>query len=492
MLPRLALLALLALTSTACASGARPLTTTPAPYGASDGPAGGRFSALERTADEALASLNGGEDAGLSDDAARDLGRSLGMPASAAEAVDVEASWDIEVEPYVEHERVEHYVKLFGGSSRSYFAERLHRGTRYESMIRGKLRDAGLPEDLFYLALIESGFEPHAYSRAAAVGLWQFMTTTARGVGLRVDWWVDERRDPVRSTDGAIRYLGWLQKEFGSLYLAAAAYNGGPGRVSRGLAKHADDLAEADGEDRFFALAETGYLRAETKNYVPQLIAAALIAKNPAQYRIALEEPLPPLTYDSVRVGPATPLAAVASAAGVPLADIRELNPHFLRGITPPGDSAVVRVPSPRALAFQSRFAELPKAERTAFERVTSRTGGRLSAIAKAHGRTERQLSWYNPSLKRQKNGLLVGGQTVLVPTAAAVAGALDIPDPAVERYGSSAPAPRVHVVKAGDNLDRIAKRYSTTVKQLRAANKLKSDVIRPGQRLRVDAARAS
>ena len=168
-------------------------------------------------------------------------------------------------------------------------------------MIRAKMKAGGLPEDMYYLALVESGFDPHAYSRAAAVGMWQFMTSTARDMGLRVDRWVDERRDPVRSTGAAVRFIRGLREEFGSLYLAAAAYNGGPGRVSRGLARYADDLEGTPGDDAFFVLAEKDYLRNETREYVPQLIAAALIAKEPTRYGMTLHA-LPPFAYDSVTV----------------------------------------------------------------------------------------------------------------------------------------------------------------------------------------------
>ena len=177
---------------------------------------------------------------------------------------------------------------MFSGRSRERIADRLERGSRYEPMIRAKMKAGGLPEDMYYLALVESGFDPHAYSRAAAVGMWQFMTSTARGMGMRVDWWVDERRDPVRSTAAAVRFLRGLRDQFGSLYLAAAAYNGGPGRVSRGLARYADDLENTAGDDAFFVLAEKDYLRNETREYVPQLIAAALIAKEPTRYGMTI------------------------------------------------------------------------------------------------------------------------------------------------------------------------------------------------------------
>jgi membrane-bound lytic murein transglycosylase D len=164
-------------------------------------------------------------------------------------------TWDIEVSPYESHERVEYFVGRFTGAAKESFELALERQSRYAPMIHERLRAGGLPEDMIYLPLIESWYDPHAYSRAAAVGMWQFMTSTAKSVGLRVDWWVDERRDPVRATDGAVIFLNRLRESFGSVYLAAAAYNGGPGRVSRGLTRHASALEDAEGEAQFFALA---------------------------------------------------------------------------------------------------------------------------------------------------------------------------------------------------------------------------------------------
>jgi len=211
------------------------------------------------------------------------------------DSIGEEPVWDIDVRSYETHDRVEHYVELFSSKARERFEQRLSRGTRYDPMIRAKLRAGGLPEDLTFLALVESGYDPHAYSRAAAVGMWQFMSSTARALGLRVDWWMDERRDPARATDGAVRYLNELQRQFGSLYLATAAYNGGPGRISRGLSRFADELDGRDGEDRFFALAEQNYLRDETKNYVPQIIAAALVGKFPQRYGLTIDSVAPSL-----------------------------------------------------------------------------------------------------------------------------------------------------------------------------------------------------
>ena len=398
-------------------------------------------------------------------------------------------TWDIDVRSYEGHRRVEYYVNAFTGSARQRFISRLEKGSRYEPMIREKLRAGNIPEDMYYLALVESGFDQHAYSRAAAVGMWQFMTATARGTGLRVDWWVDERRDPVRSTDAAVKFLGWLREQFGSLYLAAAAYNGGPGRVARGLSRLGEDDA-ATGDDAFFALAENDYLRGETKNYVPQLIAAALIAKEPARYGMTLRT-LPPFAYDSVLVPASTPLAAIARASGAPLDSIRELNPQVLRGVTPPGARFRARVPVGHAAGFDSALASLEPSVRSAFTRVETKKGQTLASIASKAGFSARQLKWYNPKVATLKSGRLRPGQIVLVPSRAVVGAALDVPDPAIERYGSSTRAgARTHVVRRGETLGGIAKRYGTTVSAIVRLNRLKKQVIHPGQELLVRPAR--
>lgn len=404
---------------------------------------------------------------------------------SSSHTGDDEATWDIDVDSYVTQKQVARYVDLFLGSSRTRFVERLQRGKQYEPMIRETFRTAGIPEDMYYLALVESGYDPQAYSRAAAVGMWQFMSSTARGVGLRVDWWVDERRDPVKSTGAAARFIRDLQGQFGSLYLAAAAYNGGPGRVSRGLKKFDDDLADVSGEDCFFALAEQDYLRAETKNYVPQLIAAALLGKAPARYGLTVDS-VAPFAYDTVDVPPSTPLAAVARAAGVTTKDVQLLNGQILRGLTPPDAHVSLRIPAGTGAFFADSFAALDSMDRRAFTTVKTRKGETFAAIAKKHGLEPRQLQWYNRTLGAKKGRLPVG-QTVLIPSAAVVDAAFDIPDPSIERYGTSAASSSrsgrvTHVVRRGETLGGIAKRYGTSVSTLTRLNGLKRSVIYPGQ----------
>jgi len=379
---------------------------------------------------------------------------------------------------------VARYIQLFSGAAKERIQSRLAKGTQYEAMIRKKMREGGLPEDMYYLALVESGFDPNAYSRAAAVGMWQFMTSTGRDMGLRIDWWIDERRDPFKSTNAAVRFIKGLNDQFGSLYLAAAAYNGGPGRIARGLSRYADDLEGTSGDDLFFALADKDYLRDETREYVPQLIAAALIGKEPERYGMAFEK-LPAISYDSVRVGPATPLAAIAHAAAVDLLAVLDLNSHILRGMTPPADSFFVRVPAGRADGFTVAFSALPTSEKLGFWTMVSKKGQSLASVGLQEGLSARQLELYNPGLKTLRSGKLVGGQTLRIPSAAAVRGAASVPDPAIERYSSSSRGTtKTHVVKSGETLRAIAQKYHTTSTALMKANGLKRSLIFAGQSL--------
>jgi len=414
---------------------------------------------------------------------------SAGLVYSMTEAADaptpaflVAPSWDIEVKEYLSHDRVEFYVRRFTGSARPTIVSWMQRGQRYEPMIRKTFRAAGIPEDMYYLGLVESGYDTHAYSRAAAVGMWQFMTATARGVGLRVDWWVDERRDPMKSTKAAARFLSSLRDQFGgSLYLAAAAYNGGPARVSRGLTRYAGDVGHSEGDDQFFALAETRALRSETSNYVPQLIAAAAIGKEPWKYGIRLE-PVVPYAYDSVLVPPATAVAVLTIVTGAPLDSLREHNPHLLRGATPPEGQTWVRVPLGYAPeSFANDFLAIPDSVRAAWTRVKAKKATTLATMAKAHGMTATQLRWYNPKLKGTK---IAAGAVINVPTKLAISGAFAVADPSVERYGAAVNG--VHVVRKGETLSHIAARNGTTVSRLMSLNGLKKNVIFPGQAIRV------
>ncbi|HEX6533991.1 MAG TPA: LysM peptidoglycan-binding domain-containing protein [Gemmatimonadaceae bacterium] len=468
----------------ACHAGRPAPAPTPAPAPPTEGTNAAGSAGSDTTAGAARADTTDVAPPEVTGEAVKIFGDSVGVAAddAAADAAEPEKpTWDIDVRSFETHKRVEYFIDRYQHAAHDRFGSWLQRGGRYEPMIRTKLHAAGLPEDLTYLALIESGYDPHAYSSAAAVGIWQLMTSTAKDVGLRVDWWVDERRDPVRATDGAIKFLGWLNDQFGSLFLAAAAYNGGPGRISRGLTRYADELEGQTGDEAFFALAEKDYLRAETKDYVPRLIAAALIAKDPKRYGFDIT-PDAPFTYDSVRVGPATPLAAVAEAARASVSEIVDLNPEILRGMTPPGDSFTVRVPVGAAAGFDSAFAALPIADRVAYTRQHTRRGDTFMSLARRAGVSVRELRWYNPKLRPNRHGRFATGETVLFPKHTVVAAALNVPDPSIERYGSSSGTVASHVVRRGESLGLIAERYHTTVASLKRLNGLKKTVIYPGQ----------
>jgi len=393
-------------------------------------------------------------------------------------------TWDIDVKSYEGTSSVGRYLTRFTGSGREYIQSRLSIGTRYEPMIRRELREGGIPEDMYYLALVESGFDPNAYSRAAAVGMWQFMASTGRGMGLRVDWWVDERRDPVRSTKAAVEFIRGLRDQFGSIYLAAAAYNGGPGRVAKGLEKFADDFDGTAGDDLFFALVDKNAFRNETREYVPQIIAAALIAKDPAHYGVTIE-PKAPFAYDSALVPALTSLASVARAAGASIEDLKTLNPQILRGMTPPKGATMLRLPLGSGRVFDSVFATTSDSERLGARVVRTKAKDTPEKLAKLTGVMPGRVAAFNPGgLKRTKSGSYVPDQVVYVPTREAVAAATSVPDPSIERWGASASG--THIVKKGETLGGIALRYHTTTAALMKMNRMKKSIIFPGQAILV------
>jgi membrane-bound lytic murein transglycosylase D len=411
-------------------------------------------------------------------------------PASGPAVAETRPTWDIDVRSYETHQQVTQWVGIFTGRARTYMERSVSRGTRFDAMLRRKFRESGLPEDMTYLALIESSYSPHAYSRAAAVGMWQFMAPTARGMGMRVDWWVDERRDPMRSTDGAIDFLTDLHDAYGSWYLAAAAYNGGPGRVSRGLKRFSDEMEGAEGEDRFFALAEQKYLPRETKAYVPQLIAAAIVAKEPSRYGLRVDT-LAAYAYDSVNVAGGSSFAAIAKAAGITLDAIRDLNPHFLRGATPPNEVSEVRVPVGAGAGFNAAFNALPAAEREAWREERMSSARSAQDIADEAGIPVKALRWVNPRLSYDRRGRVAAGTLLRIPTPGTVSGARDVPDPSLARTSSGgtfggAPAGKLVSqrvrVRSGESLASVARRSGVTVKQLRAMNRINGSRVRSGQ----------
>ena len=408
-------------------------------------------------------------------------------------------TWDIDVVTFSEHDRVQFYLDFFQGPGRERMNVWLGRLPRYEDMIRERLAEQGMPGDLVYLALIESGFSNTATSRARAVGMWQFMKATGRGYGLRVDRWVDDRRDPYRSTAAAARHLKDLQARFGSLYLAAAAYNAGAGRVSRGLKRlgpadeeelPVDEEAEAVEEDDgpsdadFFRLYDTRLLRRETKDYVPKLIAAAIIAKEPARYGFSPPSNVEPFAYDSIVVPDMTGLDVLARLSGTTTASLRELNPRYLRLATPPGERSMVRLPVGTGVRVQVAYAELPASKRVTYVEHWVKQGETLGGIARRHRVSLSALQDANPRVKPKS---LRVGQRLLIPTgsggAASYAARYD-EEPRAAKGGSS--ARQYHRVKPGESVWSISRRYGLSEANLKRMNGLSGSKLLVGQRLRV------
>lgn len=421
------------------------------------------------------------------------------LPPLEDEAAALRALFDIDVANFAEHARVKYYIDFFTGPARERMAIWLGRMPKWEPLIRAQLISKGLPGDLAYLPLIESGYSNTAVSRSKAVGMWQFMRGTGKWYGLKIDRWVDERREPFRATSTAVRYLSDLTTRFGSPFLAAAAYNGGPGRVGRGLARLdialTDEEAEEDAEEAgaeeaepagpaggdaaFFTLADSRYIHRETKDYVPKLIAAAMIAKRPERYGFKDLPRVEVLLVDSITVPDATGLDVIARAAGVEVATMRELNPHFLRTITPPGRKSVVLVPDGTGPETQRTLDALPASERVAAIVHKVRSGETATRIAKRYGLTVADLKAFNPVLARRSPR---AGETLRIPGHARVK-SLAAADARVASVSSAS----THRVQRGQTLSGIAKRYRVTVKQLQSWNGLGAKTqIRAGQRLRV------
>lgn len=408
----------------------------------------------------------------------------IAAPGDEVVSLDAEVvSWDFDVQTYAAHPRVRFYLGHFQAMAPSRLALVLERGARYEPMIRERLAAEGLPGDLFYLAMIESGWSSEAVSRSYAVGMWQFMRGTGKGYGLRVDTWVDERRDPVKATDAAARHLRDLRERFGSLYLAAAAYNAGAGKVSRSLdrLKPSEELdaAEDSGNAAFFRLAESTLLARETRDYVPKLIAAAIIAKEPARYGIATS-PVPPFAYDSLVVTDATGLDVVAGLAGVTLGEIRDLNPQYLRLATPPKTPSVIRLPAGTGEATTAAYDQLPASERVHYLTHVVGRRERLATIAARYRIPLADLRTANP-----KVGSSPQAGTRLVIPAVAIPSAV-----AIRATGDRRPhhaSARTHKVRRGETLTGIARRYRVTLAALKRANAIRNEhALMAGTRLRI------
>ncbi|MEO8295294.1 MAG: LysM peptidoglycan-binding domain-containing protein [Gemmatimonadota bacterium] len=398
--------------------------------------------------------------------------------ASAVEGV----TWDIDVASFTNHDRVQYFLDFFQGPARERMTVWLERMPRYEAMIRQRLAEQGLPGDLVYLALIESGFSNTAVSRARATGMWQFMKGTAQMYGLRIDSWVDERRDPYIATYAAARHLHDLRNRFGSVYLAAAAYNAGGGKVSRSLSRlpeEADDSLNTDAT--FFRLYDTRHLRQETRDYVPKLIAAALIAKEPTRYGFPDFDSLQPIVWDSIIVPDATGLDVIARMADTTVTAIREINPQYLRLSTPPHTRSTIRLPVGTGPSVEVAYAELPPSKRVTFQEHYVTRGQTLGGIARIHHVSVSDLQEANPGVSSR----LKVGQRLIVPTGG-VSAAREASRAEDRRAEIRRSVATTHTVRSGETLSEIGGRYHVSVSQLKSWNHISGSTIRAGQKLRV------
>lgn len=369
---------------------------------------------------------------------------------------------------------VQQYFAFFTHKARKTFARWLDRSENFLPYVRAQLSKNGLPQDVAMLPFAESGYNAWAYSRVGAAGMWQFMPYTGRKYGLRVDWWVDERRDPYESTKAAIKYLSDLHEMFGDWYLAFAAYNAGEGKISRALKK--------TGCENFFDLTKMNHklsyrhrLRAETKNYVPKFIAISKIFKN-------LEE----LDFDKInwtaapkmvhlKVPGGTDLLALANACGLKWSEFTKYNPHFRRQVSPPDSESNVHLPAMLA-ADASDYISSPGSRPFAgYKRYKIRRGDSWYVIARRSGVPVRVLK----SVNGRHSNIINPGQYVMIPGQGSS-----------RSFGSNRRAHRYaqkranYRVREGDTLWTISRRYQLSLNTLKRANGLRSSKLKIGQKL--------
>ena len=375
--------------------------------------------------------------------------------------------------PVVENEKVRYYVDYYTGRARKTFKIWLERSGRYLPMMREIFAEAGLPKDLAYLAMVESGFNDKAYSWAHAVGPWQFIESTGRRYGLKNDWWHDERRDPEKATRAAAHFLSDLYKSFdGDWYLAVPSYNAGPGKLRQAVKRYKTR--------DFWELCRGKYLKTETKNYLPKLLAALMIAKQPEKYGFTELEYHEPLQYDTATLPSSTDLEVIARLTGVEYLVIKKLNPELKRWSTPPGTKDYqVRLPTGSQQAFLTGYDELPERQRANYLRHKVRSGDTLLALSKRYGVRVQDIK----DLNRIRNTRTIQiGTNLIIPLNPDANGTTALAE-LKDDYKRSRKT--YYTVRSGDSLWKISRKFNVTEKQLRVWNRLGwSNVIRPGQRL--------
>lgn len=371
------------------------------------------------------------------------------------------------------NDSVKEWIEYFSGKDRERFERFLARGERFRPMIQEVLRDQGLPADLYYLAMIESGFATHAKSRASAVGIWQFISATGKRYGLRVDPYVDERRDPVRASVAASLYLRDLHNVFQSWYLAMAAYNAGEQRIVSAIMK---------GNSRdFWELVQRKKLPSETMNYIPKFLAAVIIGHDPEKYGFKNVVADTPRDVMMVKVPGAIKLQDVARLSGLSHEDLVTANPQLLRDMTPPnGKSYGIWIPKGQENAVIRIAGDLPKYKQNvtvhvAEERVSYRVkrGDTLAKVSRKVKIPASKLRQWN----HLADGRVRTGQILRLTAEPTTMVADNSNDAATQKYK----------VKQGDNLHKISRQFNISIDQLKELNRLKHNRVYVGQVLLVN-----
>ncbi len=425
----------------------------------------------EKTSPKASEALKGlSESEYMSDSAASSSDESMAAKSADSKITNAVNSEKQKI-PVVRNALVEKWIQYFTVKDRERFQRFLNRGQKYRDVVETVLEENDLPAELFYLAMIESGYSVEAHSHANAKGVWQFIPGTATRYGLRVDRYADERQDPIRSTEAAAKYLRDLYNVFGSWPLAMGAYNAGEMRILRAVFR---------GKTRdFWKLVDAKVLPKETENYFPKFLAVVLIGMDPSAYGFTNPTEVSSFpSVESIEVPGSLSLSEIARVSKIPISELKAVNPH-IKATTPPGGNYELWIPTQFVASINRSQKELARLSMANKRQVAQskrqsgkshhivRRGENLSIIAKKYKMSVGHLKRMN-SLKTNK--LYVGTKLLVKPK-------------------SYSPSKTVrYTVKRGDNLTFIAKKFNTTVSRLRKINNLHRNKIMVGQVLKLDA----
>jgi len=355
--------------------------------------------------------------------------------------------------PIVVNDAVLRYVNYFQNRGRKVMELGMQRRGRYQEMISKILAEEGVPQDLIYLCQLESGFKPLALSRAKCKGLWQFQSWRGKEYDLRQNWWVDERSDPEKSTRAAARHFKDLYLQFGDWLLAMAAYNTGPGNVERAV--------ERTGYADYWELARRGTLHPDTVDYVPIVMAIALISKDQARYGFQVSSD-PPINTDKVKINSALDLRLVAEALDLSLSEIRDLNPHVRKLTTPRNDPEfTLYLPAGTKDRFSEEIAAIPEEMRVTWRKHRVEEGETLSTIAKKYRTASYAIAQAN---NLDENRKIQVGEKLIIPVTPGRASGL-----IVEKEGNQVR----YTVQPGDTIYSIARDFDVTTQQIQRWNRI-------------------